>query len=149
MRKSIQTRILTLLALAACALEAAAEPGSPRGLRYGLSDWKWAVADSQEPAAAGFDDSSWAGLSLPATIAPGKPGTIFWLRAAFAVPEAAPPRLWFLTGKGGVALELYVNGEYAGSRGRLPPDFDLRATHSAAILLPAAAKPGASVVLAL
>jgi methyl-accepting chemotaxis protein len=50
----------------------------------------------------------------------------------------------------GVALELYVNGEYAGARGRLPPDYDLRATHYAALLLPASAtESGRQVTLAL
>jgi hypothetical protein len=54
----------------------------------------------------------------------------------------------------GVALELYVDGAYAGCRGRLPRTFDLRATHYEAILLPAPrppmmSGPGKKVTLAL
>lgn len=121
-----------------------------QGQRYPVKEWKWSSGDDAARALPEFDDSSWQSLSLPGTVKPGKPGTIFWLRTSFEAPAGAPGRLWFLTDKGGVALELYVNGEYAGSRGSLPPRFDLRATHAAAILLPSAATNGGEkVVLAL
>lgn len=125
-----------------------------QGLRFPVADWKWSPASSLgeagQGAKAAFDDSAWASLKLPATIKPGRVGEIFWLHTSFQVPAGAPDRLWFLTQKGGVALELYVDGVFAGSRGRLTPDFDLRATHSAAILLPPSlARPGSKVDLAL
>jgi methyl-accepting chemotaxis protein len=132
---------LTFLSLAACWAQ---------GQRYPVKDWKWAPGDDTGRALPGFDDSSWASVSLPGSVQPGKPGEVFWLRSSFVVPEGSSPRLWFLTNKGGVALELYVNGEYAGSRGSLPPHFDLRATHCQTILLPpSAVKPGQAVSLAL
>ncbi len=126
---------------------------SCQGQRLPVKDWKWKVAaegGGLAEAAADYDDSSWAPIALPGGIRPGRPGAVFWLRSSVRIPAGSPARLWFLTQKGGVALELYVNGQYAGSRGRLPPDFDLRATHCAAILLPdSATAPGSTVVLAL
>ena len=119
-----------------------------QGARYQLRGWKWAPGDDASRAAAAFDDSSWS--AVPGKIAPGAPGAIFWLRTSFTVPADAPPRLWFLTNRAGFALELYVNGEYAGSRGRLPPDYDLRSTRCDTILLPSSqVRPGQSLSLAL
>jgi methyl-accepting chemotaxis protein len=121
-----------------------------QGQRFPVKDWKWAPGDDAARALPDFDDSSWASVALPGSITPGKPGEVFWLRTSFTAPDGAPARLWFLTDKGGVALELYVDGEYAGSRGRLPPRFDLRATHCAAILIPPSLiKPGQTIRLAL
>ena len=123
-----------------------------QGLRYELKEWRWGPSSGTGTSEAepGFDDSSWKVLGLPSSVKPGKPETIFWLRTSFRVPDDAPARLWFLTNKGGVAMELYVNGEYAGSRGSLPPDFDLRATHCAVMLIPSsAARPGSTMCLAL
>jgi methyl-accepting chemotaxis protein len=131
-----------IAAVAALLLSAAAALCA-QGLRYPVTEWKWSANPSS-------DDASWTALTLPAKIKLGKVGAVFWLRGSFKVPADAPERLWFLTQKGGVALELYVNGQYAGSRGSLPPAFDLRATHCAAILIPPPlAKPGGTVSLEL
>jgi methyl-accepting chemotaxis protein len=117
---------------------------------YPMNRWKYASGDEPARATVDYDDSAWADLSLPAPVKLGKPGDIFWLRGSFAVPDGAPPRLWFLTGKAGVALELYVDGEYCGSRGRIGERYDLRATHCAAILMkPSATEAGKTVRLAL
>ena len=138
------------LLLAASVLSLAVASSGAQGLRFSVSEWKWSKGDDPDKALPGYDDSSWASLALPGRIEPGEPGTVFWMRTSFSLPAEAPDRVWFLIDKGGVALELYVNGVYAGSRGQLPPRFDLRATHYAAILLPApAAKPGSVIELAL
>jgi len=126
-RKVLSLALIILLAAGAAAAQ---------GQRYAIKDWKWAPGDDAARSLPGFDDSAWSSLSLPASVKPGKPGDVFWLRSTFSPPADAPMRLWFLTGKGGVALDLYVNGEYAGSRGSVFPRFDLRATHCAAILIP-------------
>jgi hypothetical protein len=151
------TLISTTLLLLAASFPAASQEAasgaprrSPEGLRYAIAEWKWTVGDDPGMAEQGYDDSSWMSVKLPATLKPGKPLTVYWLRASFDVPAGAPERLWFLTRNDGAALELYVDGKYAGSRGRLPPDYDLRATRCEAILLPAgAAAPGSTVTLAL
>ena len=138
------------LLLAASFLSLAVASLGAQGLRFPVREWKWSKGDDPGKALPGYDDSSWASLALPGRIEPGEPGTVFWMRTSFSLPAEAPDRVWFLIDKGGVALELYVNGVYAGSRGRLPPRFDLRATHYAAILLPAPAiKPGSAIELAL
>jgi methyl-accepting chemotaxis protein len=137
----------------ALALALSAAGAFSQGIRFPVQGWRWTKAvdiQDAEASAASFDDSAWASLTLPGSVKPGKPGSVFWLRTSFRVPADAPSRLWFLTQKGGVALELYVNGEFAGSRGSLPPHFDLRATHCEAILLPPSmTKPGGEVQLAL
>jgi len=141
---------LLLVVLPAGSQEAAAGKSvrSAEGLRYAVQGWKWAVGDSPEMAGPDYDDSAWASVELPANVKPGKPLTVFWMRARFAVPDGAPERLWFLTKNEGAALELYVDGKYSGSRGRLPPDYEFKSTLSEALLLPAAA-PGATVTIAL
>ncbi len=142
-RARLRVAIVAAMAIAVASLSA-------QGIRFPVKEWKWIRGDDSAAARADFDDSSWNAVSLPAGVKPGKPGEVFWLRTSFTIPSDAPSRLWFLTQKGGVALELYVDGEYAGSRGRLPPSFDLRSTHCAALLLPPSlAKPGATVSLAL
>jgi methyl-accepting chemotaxis protein len=118
--------------------------------RYHVKDWKWSIGDDASMAAPEYDDSAWSSISLPKDVKVGKPGEVFWLRTDFTVPQGAPTKLWFLTGKGGVALEVYANGVFCGSRGRVGQRFDLRATHCAAILInPSATRPGETVHLAL
>jgi methyl-accepting chemotaxis protein len=134
---------LALLVLSTAVSSAYAE-------RYELKEWKWAAGDEAARADPGYDDSAWSTLSLPQSVKLGKPGEVFWLRASFTVPEGASPRLWFLTGKGGVAQELYVDGEYCGSRGRIGERYDLRSTHCAAILMkPSSTAAGKTVHIAL
>jgi hypothetical protein len=118
--------------------------------RYQIKDWKWSEGDDASRASPECDDSTWDPVSLPKEMKLTNPGEIFWLRTDFSVPQSAPPKLWFLTGKGGVALELYANGVYCGSRGRVGPRFDLRATHCAAIMIsPPDTHPGELLHLAL
>ncbi len=118
--------------------------------RLELVDWRWIADDKPAYASPDFDDSSWESIRLPASVRPARIGDVFWLRARVAIPASGPERLWFLSGKSGVALEVYASGIFSGARGSLPPVFELRATHASAILLPSsAAKPGGSLVIAL
>jgi methyl-accepting chemotaxis protein len=143
LRKGI--RIAAIVAVLAASSAAAGAEGT----RFRLPDWKWARGDGLERAAPDFDDSAWSAMKLPSGFKSDDLGERFWLRTRYEIPAGAPERMWFLTGTSGVALELYVDGAYAGSRGSLAPDFDLRATHYSAILLPSLAKPGSVVTLAL
>jgi methyl-accepting chemotaxis protein len=113
-----------------------------------LTDWRWIAGDSAEYAAPDTDDSGWTEMKLPGTVRAGKPETIFWMRARYTVPGGSDPR-WFLSGRDGVAFELYVNGEYEGSRGTLPPEFSFRYHYSTAIRLPDSVKAGDTVTIAL
>jgi methyl-accepting chemotaxis protein len=133
------------LVLAACPSLSFAE-----AFRLDSRDWRWTSGDNPGYASPGFDDSSWERAGLPTTLKPAKLGDVFWLRARIDIPQTAPGRLYFLSGKSGVAMEVYAGGVFCGSRGSLPPDYELRATHASAFLLPASlAKPGDSVVIAL
>lgn len=118
--------------------------------RIPVESWKWKSLDGSAVGFPDYDDSAWEPLVLPARLSTGAPGTVFWLRTRFTVPKDAPDRLWLLTDKMGVAMEVYVNGVYAGQRGQIDPWFDLRATHYGAILLPPdQVRPGAVLTLAL
>jgi methyl-accepting chemotaxis protein len=117
-----------------------------RAAKYSVADWKWIAGDDGGMAAPDYDDSSWTSVHLPATVKPGKPLTVFWMRASLEVPQGAPDRLWFLTSSEGSAMDLYVDGKYAGSRGRLPPDYDLRSTRSDALLIPGGPREAGSTI---
>ncbi len=148
----ILSAIIAIAAVSALSLGAASEgsPGSSRGLRLTVAEWKFAVGDDPAMADPSFDDSAWESATLPKALKIGKPLTVFWLRSSFTLPEGSPERLWFLSDTEGAAMDLYVEGAYAGSRGRLPPDYDLRSTRSEAMLLPTALlAPGSTVHLAL
>ncbi len=118
--------------------------------RIPLDAWRWKSVDGSAVSQSDYDDRSWESVVLPARLSTGEPGTVFWLRTRFTVPADAPDRLWLLTDKMGVAMEVWVNGVYAGQRGQIEPWFDLRATHYGAILLPTdMVRPGAVLELAL
>ena len=89
--------------------------------RIPVDSWKWKSLDGAAVARPDYDDSFWEPLVLPSRLSTGAPGTVFWLRTRFTVPKDAPDRLWFLTDKMGVAMEVYVNGVYAGQRGQIDP----------------------------
>ncbi|MBL8967973.1 MAG: hypothetical protein JNG85_13275 [Spirochaetaceae bacterium] len=123
--------------------------------------WKWSLGDGAERADPQFDDSAWEETGPGRRLALGQPGTVFWLRARLSAAslaslkaalasagEAGDRGLFFISGKAGSAAELFVNGNYVGSRGSLEP-FDLRRTRSAVLHVPALALGEGEVVLAL
>jgi len=135
---------LVLLLVVLCGTKAAAD-----GFKLGVEEWKYAAGDEAGRSAVDYDDGSWQSVRLPASLRPGAPGEIFWLRAKVDLPADAPDRLWLLFGKNGAACEIFVDGGYAGARGSLPPDYALGSTRGAAVLLPSAAKGGATLTIAL
>jgi methyl-accepting chemotaxis protein len=151
-RLRIEAALAAALSLLAALPAAAQAADTARGrdpaqvIRYAVEDWKWTAGDEPGMAAPDFDDSSWESVHLPSVFKPGKPLAVFWMRASLAVPEGAPDRLWLLTGTEGAALDLYVDGKYAGSRGRLPPDYDLRSTRSDALLIPGGPREAGSTI---
>jgi methyl-accepting chemotaxis protein len=115
-----------------------------------VNKWRFSAGDNPQWKDTAFDDSSWDSLTLPASVEPGGIGTVFWLRTQYAIPHETSGHIWFLSSKHGVAFELYINGRYAGSRGRISPDIDLRSTHVAAFMFPDdLVVPGTSVTIAL
>jgi hypothetical protein len=120
------------------------------GLRFPLAEWKFQIGDSPDMAAVEYDDGSWDRVKLPSHIKTGGSLKVFWLRTSFEVPAEAPDRLWFLTKNDGAVMELFVDGQYCGGRGEMPPNYDLRAFRSEAFLLPVdRVKRGSTITLAL
>jgi methyl-accepting chemotaxis protein len=162
-RRALATCLSLAVSAAVPAFAAAPDTPAGSGSRRILAEWRWEAGDDPARADPSFDDSSWEALALPASVRPGEPGEVFWLRARVSgsseIPGAAreteqaraasAPGVWFLSGKAGVAFELYANGVYVGSRGSLPPDFDLRTTQASAIHIPASLADSGELTLAL
>lgn len=115
-----------------------------------IANWRWMAADDPMYAKSDYDDSAWNTVVLPDTLEIGEVEKIFWLRSICDPNTLGKVRLWFLSGNMGVALEVYADGLLIGSRGKLPPDYSLRATQYSAIELPESlVTSGKPVVIAL
>jgi methyl-accepting chemotaxis protein len=135
-----------LFFLLCCGLLAFSQAGSASGARLPLADWRWSLADDPSFAEPGFDDSSWEAFTAPASLPTGRTDAVFWLRtrlspsdiASLLSRSSAPGNgLWFLSGKAGVAFEIWVDGAYLGKRGSPDPSaYALRQTHAAAFHIP-------------
>ncbi|HHU36458.1 MAG TPA: hypothetical protein GXZ47_04425, partial [Treponema sp.] len=86
-----------------------------------------------------FNDSKWETIEIPGKLNLPKGGSFFWLRSTITIPkELVGQQLWFASGKTLAAYDLYVNGEYLGSRGRLPPEYYLQQNINDLVFLPEA-----------
>jgi len=140
----------TLLVLALVPVSGFGASSTAEGQRTLLASWSWKTGDDPSFAAPAFDDGSWDTVVLPKALKPGAPETVFWMRTRVRPGGAVPAEgLWFLSGKSGVAFELYVNGIYVGSRGSLPPRYAVGLTHSAALHVPSSLLVGGEAVIAL
>ena len=84
-------------------------------------EWRYTAGDDTEYAAAGFDDSKWGTLTLPAPIPVAKPGTYYWFRREISVPqEMVGKDVIFSLGCIDDCDEFYVNGEKIGDTGVMP-----------------------------
>ncbi|GHU30602.1 hypothetical protein FACS1894172_04140 [Spirochaetia bacterium] len=134
--------MLCVLMLAGCA-------DGEKQERYELNTWRLKVGDNLEWTDPAFDDSAWDQLSLPASFKPGKSLTVFWMRTEWTIP-AANQNLWFLSSILGTAMDVYINGQYVGSRGQIDPDFNVSRQYAAAFLLPSTINtPGTKLTIAL
>ncbi|MDR1219870.1 MAG: methyl-accepting chemotaxis protein [Treponema sp.] len=115
-----------------------------------IINWRYAAGDNVQWARSDFDDSSWRRLTLPVSVQPGGVRSEFWLRTQYTVPDRASSRLWFLSSKEGLmAFDLYINGQYVGSHGRISPDIDVRHRSSAVMFPDDAVVSGTTVTIAL
>jgi hypothetical protein len=53
-----------------------------------------------------------------------------------AIPASQTAPLWLISPRDGFAFEVYINGEFAGKRGSLPPNLNFRKRYIAAFALP-------------
>ena len=114
------------------------------------NEWKLSLDDNSDFKQPGFNDSSWKTLELPSKLQLPKGGGFFWLRSTITIPEKlADQEIWFASGKTLAAYDLYINGEYLGSRGRLPPDFYLRINQNDLVFIPASSIDGGKLQIAL
>jgi methyl-accepting chemotaxis protein len=150
MKKAFAVQCLILLAIVLVLPLAAEAKG-----RVVMAAWRWSAPGGQDCAQPAFDDSAWSQLPANGTLKPLERGQSFWLRARVPAADLAGignggEHLYFLSDMSGCAFDLYVNGIYAGSRGRTVPFYDVRRTLSDAFLLPGiVAGSGADLVIAL
>ncbi len=97
-----------------------------------------------------FNDSGWNVLDLPDTLDLRGSNGFFWLRTTMTIATGnAGDPVWFESGKIDCAFDLYANGIYAGSRGRMPPDYYARPQVDTVLLIPSSAIVDGTVSLAL
>jgi len=114
------------------------------------SSWKFTDYNLPEFSQPQFNDSSWESIALPTDLSLAKGGAFFWLRARITIPqELRNQKIWFDSGKTGAAFDLYINGQYLGSRGRLPPDYHLRQQSNEIFFIPESALQSGELVIAL
>ncbi|MBN1518652.1 MAG: hypothetical protein JW923_01020 [Spirochaetales bacterium] len=112
--------------------------------------WRFTLGDDMAWADPAHDDSGWEAVSLPTRLKLSGAGQYFWLRAELAVPgELSGTNVWFETGKAMSAFDLYADGVYLGTRGRLPPEYYSRPQANQTILIPANLLEDGSVTIAL
>lgn len=99
--------------------------------------WKISMEDTAKFSDPEFNDSGWETIDLPSKLNLPTGGSFFWLRTTITIPkELAGEHLWFVSGKTLAAYDVYVNGEYLGSRGRLPPNYYLQQNDNDSIFIP-------------
>ena len=114
------------------------------------NDWKISMDDDSDFSQPGFNDNNWQTIELPSKLDLPKGGDFFWLRSTITIPDTLTGHeIWFASGKTLAAYDLYINGEYLGSRGRLPPDFYLRLNQNDLIFIPASSINNGNIEIAL
>lgn len=114
------------------------------------SSWKISMDDQADFSQSEFNDSKWDTAELPLKLELPKGGGFFWLRSTMTVPELlSGQQMWFTGGKILAAYDLYINGEYLGSRGRLPDDYYLKLHNNELIFIPEAIHQGSELNIAL
>ena len=115
------------------------------------SGWKLALRDNMEFARPDYDDSSWDKAESSGPIVFGTVGDNYcWIRKTVEIPRSlSNDDVYLGFGKGNYAVAVYADGVYVGSRGNLPPDYNMRIENACDILIPKSCIHNGSVVLAL
>ncbi len=113
------------------------------------SGWRISNQDSMSFAKADFDDSDWKIYDYK-TVKTGKINSYFWLRQTVEVPaNLSAEDLWICLSRFNAAVAVYADGIYIGSRGKLPPDANIRNELQAMIKIPSNCLHNNRVTLAL
>ena len=116
--------------------------------------WRFAVGDSPERAAPGFDDSQWAKIDVPSTWQDDgyrDYNGFAWYRKTFTMPRGYEKQsLVLLLGRIDDTDEVFVNGHRIGGLGQFPPDYRSAYSERRAYAVPAAyLQPGDDNVIAI
>lgn len=131
---------------------------SAQGHSLVVPSWKWKIGDSAAWAQADLDDSGWTQAAQGERLDIGATRRVFWIRTrvdqvslgSLASAAASGRGLWFVSDRGGLVFDLYINGAYSGSRGNLEPRYDVRRSITETYQVPATALSGGEgFVLAL
>ncbi|MCQ2574151.1 MAG: methyl-accepting chemotaxis protein [Treponema sp.] len=116
----------------------AAEHGNhshKRGCEIDVS-WKYQVGNNSSWTSVDFDDSGWSSVNLPCVIPLNKNNYVY-LRTTVTVPSDFKGQPLYLdAGHAYGAFDVYANGVFIGSNGRLPPDVNVRPKENSVILIP-------------
>lgn len=111
--------------------------------------WKISMSDSMIFSKADFDDSEWKMYDFK-TVKTGKIDSYFWLRQTIEVPANLSAKdLWICLSRFNAACAVYADGIYIGSRGKLPPNANIRNELQSMLLIPSNCIHNNKVTLAL
>ena len=94
---------------------------------FDISDgWKIQKSDSMSFAKSDFDDSSWE-TYIPKKKISLENSHYFWMRKTISIPrELQVDEVWLGLNKINCAEEIFINGNFMGERGSMPPDYNVR-----------------------
>ncbi|WP_304242350.1 methyl-accepting chemotaxis protein [Gracilinema caldarium] len=108
------------------------------GKRYQLSQWKYISGNLNDGAPVTISVTNWHEFSLPTSLS--LEGGFAWIHTSFdfnSIPFRQP--YYVVLGRIDAAYEVYLNGSFIASRGRIPAErvqFSLPGNQSACFLLP-------------
>ena len=89
--------------------------------------WKFKAGDNLSYALPSYDDSSWQSRNDLKKISFDEIGNYFWVRSTISVPaDLSSKDLWLGFKKFNAAAEVYADGVYVGSRGKMPPAVNIK-----------------------
>lgn len=100
-------------------------------------NWRYKLGDNLDWKEISFDDSSWTEIALPGKLPMNDERGYYWMRTTVKIPkELNGDKVWFDTGMTGTAFDIYIDGIFIGSHGRLPPNYNARMQLYKALVVP-------------
>ena len=141
-------RILKRILLAALTIVLLSSCESEKKLSETITDWKYFVGDNTAWSASDYNDSAWEHLDNSSVYVGDT--HYAWLRVTVPVPPSLHgKKLWLGMSRFNAAADVYADGAYIGSRGRLPPDEMVRVEGNISINIPTSAIHDGEVTLAV
>lgn len=98
--------------------------------------WKYKIGNSSIWTDADFNDSNWDETEFPCVI-PLDGGSFSYYRTTVEIPDYFRGQPVYMdAGHAYGAYDVYANGVFIGSNGRLPPDVNVRPKENSVLLLP-------------